>query len=81
MGKICLFTSFLFTVYQDLLAVIASTERRFFRMKFDDEVNIFQLHDLLLSRLSFDSISTTVYVEDVNTSSSFFVMCISREKY
>lgn len=64
---------FIFIVYQDLLAVIASTERRFFRMKFSDEVNIFQLHDLLLSRFSFDSISTTVYVEDVNNSSiSFF---------
>lgn len=56
----------LFTVYQDLLAVVASTERRFFRMKFNDEVSIFQLHDLLVNRLSFDSISTTVYFEDVN---------------
>lgn len=57
---------FSFTVYQDLLAVIATTERRMFRLKFRNDFHISQMQDFLLKRLQFDNISTSVNIEDVS---------------
>lgn len=56
----------LFTVFRDLLAAIATTERQMYRITLQDDADISQLQELLLTRLSFDSISTSLNIEDVN---------------
>lgn len=65
---------FSFTVYQDLLAVIATTERRMFRLKFQNDFHISQLQDFLLKRLQFDNISTSLNIEDVNTETDIILL-------
>lgn len=60
------FFSLLSTVFRDLLAAIATTERQMYRITLQDDADISQLQELLLTRLSFDSISTSLNIEDVN---------------
>lgn len=54
-----------FSVFRDLLAIVATSERQMFRIKFADDVLMLQLHDFLLRRLSFDNIPTTLNINDV----------------
>lgn len=56
---------FSLTVNQDLLAVIASTQRRMFHLTFHDDFHTSQLQDFLLKRLQFENISTSLNIEDV----------------
>lgn len=60
------FSSIYFVVFRDLLAVIASSERQMFRIKFSDDTLMSDFTEFLLRRLSFDNISTTLSVDDVN---------------
>lgn len=48
------------------MAVIASSERQMFRIKFADDSLMSYFIEFLSRRLSFDTISTTLNVDDVN---------------
>lgn len=59
-------------MYQDLLAIIATTERQMYRLKFEEDSHVSELQDFLLKRLSFDSISTSINIEDVSRCNFIF---------
>ncbi|XP_055321469.1 uncharacterized protein LOC129577824 [Sitodiplosis mosellana] len=51
-------------IFRDLLAVIASSERHMFRIKFSDDTLMSCLTEFLTRRLLFDNISTELSVDD-----------------
>lgn len=66
----------IFSVFRDLLAIIATSERQMFRIELADDVSLSQLHDFLFRRLSFDNIPTTLSINDVNIVSNFIYFYI-----
>lgn len=61
-----IFFLFFKIVFRDLLAVIASTDRKMFRFHLGTDIVMSQLHDFLQKNLSYDNISTALDVDDAS---------------